>query len=112
MNKEIISDETSLSDFINVIKCVVSKEKNYNESIVKLQIPSDNCAYFLQSFFIPFVKLITKKKSTLLSVHKYFLFSISDEYRPLNYDSITKNSRKISTLSQRNIYNQLFELFK
>ena len=109
LNKEIISDDTSLNDFINVIKCIASKGKNNNESIIKLQTPSDNCAYFLQSFFIPFVELITRKRVTLLSTHKYFLFSISNEYRTLNYDSITKNSRKISTLSQRNIYNQILE---
>lgn len=112
LNKEIISDDTSLNDFINVIKCIASKEKNYNESIVKLQIPSDNCAYFLQSFFIPFVKLITSKRPTLLSVHKYFLFSICDDYRPVNYDSITKNSRKLSTSSQRNTYSKILEFDK
>lgn len=112
LNKEIISDDTSLNDFINVIKCIASKGKNYNESIIKLQIPSDNCAYFLQSFFIPFVKLITRKRSTLLLVHKYFLFSICDEYRTLNYDSITKSSRKNSNHSHRNTYNQILESYK
>ena len=47
LNKEIISDDTSLSDFINVIKSVAFKEKNNNESIFKLQIPSDNCVYWM-----------------------------------------------------------------
>lgn len=112
LKREIISDDTSLNDFINVIKYAASRKKNLNESIIKLQIPSDNCAYFLQSFFIPFVKLITTKRPTLLSTHKYFLFSISDEYRTLNYDSITKNSRKNSTNAQRNTYNQILESSK
>ncbi|NIJ44427.1 hypothetical protein FHR24_000866 [Wenyingzhuangia heitensis] len=108
--EEIISPESTLQDFINVIRQASSKDKKTKGSILKLNLQSDQCYVFLENMFIPLVNKITGVKVTPKWICHLFYYHKSNKYKPLNYDSITKSDRKKSTNIQKAKYNNVLDL--
>lgn len=112
LKKEVINDDTTIEDFKRAITSCINKEVDNAESFIKLELQSQHCAMFLESFFIPFVQLFTLHKTTLKDSCRYFQFATAENHSAINYDSINKKGRKLITNAHKETYAKILENVK
>lgn len=112
LKKEVINDDITVEDFKRAITYCINKEVDNAEPFIKLELQSQHCAMFLESFFIPFVQLFTLHKTTLKDSCRYFQFATAENYSAINYDSINKKGRKLITNAHKETYAKILENVK
>lgn len=112
LKKEVINDDTTIEDFKRAILYCNLKHVGHIEPFIKLELQSQHCAMFLESFFIPFVQLFTLHKTTLKESCRYFQYATAESYSAINYDSINKKGRKLITNAHKETYAKILENVK
>ncbi|WP_314243098.1 hypothetical protein [Empedobacter tilapiae] len=112
LKKEVINDDTTVEDFKRAILYCILKHVGHIEPFIKLELQSQHCAMFLESFFIPFVQLFTLHKTTLKESCRYFQYAAIESHSAINYDSINKKGRKLITNAHKETYAKILENIK
>lgn len=112
LKKEVVNDDTTVEDFKRAITSCINKEVDNAESFIKLELQSQHCAMFLESFFIPFVQLFTLHKTTLKESCRYFQYATAESHSAINYGSINKKGRKLITNAHKETYAKILENVK
>lgn len=112
LKKEVINDDTTVEDFKRAILYCTFKHVGHIEPFIKLELQSQHCAMFLESFFIPFVQLFTLHKTTLKESCRYFQYATAESHSAINYDSINKKGRKLITNAHKETYAKILENVK